>query len=99
MTQLTCGRRKESTEGVRKAVRRDSSLFLAVGVVDLGLSAASLGQELAAPLTGAVTDSSGAVVAGATILVHNNDTGTDLPSTTTSSGGFNITHPRAPTYT
>jgi hypothetical protein len=99
MTQLTCGRRKDSTEGDRKAVRRHSSLFLAVCVVVLSLSAASLGQELAATLTGAVTDSSGAVVAGATILVHNNDTGTDLPSTTTNSGGFNITHLAAGHYT
>src|ERR1700722_3989117 len=90
MTQLTCGRRKDSIEGDRKVARRHSSLFLAVCVAILSLSAAALGQELAATLTGAVTDSSGVDFSVATILIHNNDTGAHLPSATTSSDGFNI---------
>ncbi|MGB8013365.1 MAG: carboxypeptidase regulatory-like domain-containing protein [Terriglobales bacterium] len=64
------------------------------------MSAAGLAQELAATLTGTVTDPSGAVVAGATILVHSDDTAVDTPPvTTTSTGSFNITHLPAGRYT
>ena len=69
-------------------------------VVILSLSAAGLGQELAATLTGTVTDPSGAVVAGATIVVHSQETGSDVRSLTTSdTGSFNITNLPAGRYT
>ncbi len=59
-----------------------------------------MGQELAATLTGTVTDSSGAVVAGATVLVHSQETGADIRSlTTTETGSFNITNLPAGRYT
>jgi hypothetical protein len=68
-------------------------------VVILSLSAAGLGQELAATLTGTISDASGAVVAGATVVVHSEETGADLRSVTTSNtGSFNITNLPAGRY-
>src|SRR5580692_6895844 len=99
MTKLTCGGRKNSTEDDRGVLRKHSP-FLAVCVVILSLSAAGLGQELAATLTGTVSDASGAVVAGATVVVHSEETGADLRSVITSStGSFNITNLPAGRYT
>jgi Carboxypeptidase regulatory-like domain/TonB-dependent Receptor Plug Domain/TonB dependent receptor len=99
MTKLTCGRRKNSTEDDRGVLRKHSSL-LAVCVVILSLSAAGLGQELAATLTGTVSDASGAVVAGATVVIHSEETGADLRSVTTSNtGSFNVTNLPAGRYT
>jgi hypothetical protein len=97
----------KSTYGMLTALRADAhgvvrkhSSFLAVCVVILSLSATSLGQELAATLTGTVTDPSGAVVAGATVAVHSEETGADVRSVTTSdSGSFNITNLPAGRYT
>jgi hypothetical protein len=74
--------------------------FLAVCAVILSLAAAGLGQELAATLTGTVTDPSGALVAGATVVVHSEETGVDVRSVTTSgTGSFNITNIPAGRYT
>ena len=100
MTKLTYnGKRRELTAGGRGGWGKLSS-FLAVSLVILTLSAASMAQELAATLTGTVTDPSGAVVAGATVLVHSDDTGSDVRSVTTSStGNFNITNLPAGRYT
>src|SRR5580658_6140818 len=72
--------------------------FFAVSVAIFALSAAGFAQELAATLTGTVTDPSGAVVSGATVFVHNSDTGTDVQSVTTSTGNFNITNLLAGRY-
>jgi hypothetical protein len=74
--------------------------FLTVCVILLGLSATVLGQELAATLTGTVTDSSGAVVPGASIVIHSLETGADIRAVTTGdSGSFNITNIPAGRYT
>src|SRR5271165_363166 len=99
MTKVTCGMRKYSTETDRGVIRKHFS-FLTVFIMVLGLSAAGLGQELAATLTGTVTDSSGAVIAGANVLVHSEETGADIRSVTTSdTGSFNITNLPAGRYT
>jgi Carboxypeptidase regulatory-like domain len=75
------------------------TFFLLILLV-LGISLMAVGQELAATLTGTVTDSSGALVAGATILVHSQDTGADVRTVTTSNtGSFNITNIPAGHYT
>lgn len=96
MTKLTFGKDKNME---RKALQALSS-FLTVCVVVLGLSLAGLAQELAATLTGTVTDASGAVIANATVLVHSEDTGVDVRSVPTSStGNFNITNLSAGRYT
>src|SRR5258708_5072131 len=101
MTKLMHGRRRDLTEGTRGFAPRLSSFsFLAVCAAVLCLSAAGPAQELAATLTGTVTDPSGAVVIGATVVPHSDDTGVDSPAaTTTSTGSFNITHLRAGRYT
>src|ERR1022692_2081437 len=92
----SCGEIRADERG---ALQKLSS-FLAVFVVILGLSATGLAQELAATLTGTVSDPSGALVAGATVGVHNNETGADLRSvTTTNTGNFNITNLPAGRYT
>jgi len=99
MTKWNYGRRINSTEGNRQAVR-NHFLFLAVCAIILSLSATGLGQELAATLTGTVTDSSGAVVAGSTVVVHSEETGADVRSVTTNdTGSFNITNLPAGRYT
>ncbi len=87
-------------ETLRRSLRKTSCFCLAVSFVVLGLSAVVLSQELAATLTGTVTDASGAVVAGATISVHSQETGADVRTLTTSgTGNFNITNIPAGRYT
>src|SRR6202140_3700413 len=99
MATLTCGRRESSTGDDRGVLRKHSSVLVAC-VVILSLSATALGQELAATLTGTVSDPSGAVLAGATIVVHSEETGADIRSVTTNDGGnFNITNLPAGRYT
>ncbi len=64
------------------------------------LSIAGLAQQLGATLTGTVSDPSGAFVPGATLLVHNDDTGVDVRSVVTNdAGNFNITNLAAGHYT
>jgi Carboxypeptidase regulatory-like domain/TonB-dependent Receptor Plug Domain len=100
MTKLTYRRRRDlGIEDERGAAQKLASL-LAVCVFIIGLSTAGLAQELAATLTGTVTDPSGALVASATVVVHNNETGIDVRSvTTTNIGNFNITNLPAGRYT
>src|ERR1700686_2229105 len=93
---------KESAyvENLRPAARTVLSFFLLLSLAVLSLSAASLAQELAATLTGTVTDASGAVVPNASVVVHSNDTGADVRTMTASStGDFNITNIPAGRYT
>src|SRR6202451_1831642 len=100
MTKLAYGRRRELKTGDELGVARKLTSFVVICVVVLGLSTLGFAQELAATLTGTVTDPSGAVVAGATVLVHSEDTGADLRTVTTSStGNFNITNLPAGRYT
>jgi hypothetical protein len=99
MAELTCGVPRRLTRS-DYGIMRKNAFFLAGCVVILLLSALGLGQELAATLTGTVTDASGAVVAGATVVVHSEETGADIRSvTTTDSGSFNITNIPAGRYT
>ena len=87
-------------ENLRRAARTVFSFVLLLSLIILSLSAASLAQELAATLTGTVTDASGALVSGATVMVHSEETGTGVRSVTTSStGSFNITNLPAGRYT
>ena len=102
MTKVTYGMRSNLAE--RRFAGHGSVqglfLFLAICVAIIALSAVGFTQELAATLTGTVTDPSGALVAGATVVVHSNDAGTDVRTVTTNgSGGFNITNLPAGRYT
>jgi hypothetical protein len=56
-------------ENLRRVRRTGSLFFLALSLFVLVLPVAGSSQELAATLTGTVTDASGAVVPGATVLV------------------------------
>ena len=89
----------EKRRGVAKTLS-SFLFFLMLSLTVLILSAAGLAQELAATLTGTVTDASGALVPNATLVVHSEDTGADVRKVTTSStGNFNITNLPAGTYT
>src|ERR1039458_3874345 len=79
-------------EDLRGVARTVSSFFLVLSLIILSLSVAGVAQQLTATLTGSVTDASGAVVPNATVVVHSDETGTDVRSVTASStGDFNIT--------
>lgn len=57
-------------------------------------------QELAATLTGTVTDPSGAVVQGATVTIHSNETNTDVRTVSTdASGNYTATNLPPGNYT
>src|SRR5580698_1152032 len=100
MMKLAYGRRRELKTGDELGVAQKLASFVVICVVVLGLSTAGLAQELAATLTGTVTDPSGALVSGATVVVHSNETGIDERTvTTTNTGNFNITNLPAGRYT
>jgi hypothetical protein len=87
-------------EHLCRVAREASSFLLVLVLVVLSLSVVGLAQELAATLTGTVTDASGAVVPNATVLVHSEETGSDVRTVTTNSAGsFNITNIPAGRYT
>src|SRR5579875_2924681 len=57
-------------------------------------------QELAATLTGTVTDPTGAAIPGATVVIHSNATNTDVRTVTTdSSGNYSATNLQPGDYT
>ncbi len=67
-------------------------VILAALVLVLGLSAVTFGQEeTAATITGQVTDSTGAIVAGATVVITNETTRQERRVQTNDDGGFVIT--------
>jgi Carboxypeptidase regulatory-like domain/TonB-dependent Receptor Plug Domain len=74
--------------------------FLVLALILASLSAIGVAQELQATLTGTVSDPTGALVAGATVVVHSQDTGADVrAATTTDTGSYNITNLPAGRYT
>jgi len=86
--------------GPNRVARRLIALVFASLLVILSLSVIATAQELAATLTGTVTDPSGAVVPGAAVVAHNEETNTDVgPIVTSSTGNFNIPHLPAGRYT
>jgi Carboxypeptidase regulatory-like domain/TonB-dependent Receptor Plug Domain len=92
--------RSRLVEDVKCAFGRTSSKIVLLSLLVLNLSLFAGGQELAATLTGTVTDPTGAVLEGATVVVHSLDTGADVRSVTTSNiGSFNITNIPAGRYT
>jgi hypothetical protein len=75
-------------------------LFVVLSFLVVSLSVLGVGQELAATLTGTVSDPSGALVAGAAVLVHSEETGADVRTVVTSNtGSFVITNLSPGRYT
>ncbi len=62
------------------------------------VSALALGQTTSGTITGVVTDSSGALVPGAAITVHNADTGFNYQATSTSTGNYTVAQLPTGTY-
>src|SRR5215472_15766376 len=73
--------------------------FLAMLVLLLCLSCATFSQNITATLTGTVTDSSGAAVAGAAVTLHNNGTNADVHTTTDQTGAYTVPDLPVGTYT
>ena len=79
---------------------RTTCFLIALSSIILSISPLSMAQQVAATLTGTVSDPSGAVVPGATVVVHNDATGSDVRTiTTTDTGNFNITNLSPSHYT
>jgi hypothetical protein len=65
-------------------------IFLACALAALACVTAARGQNVTGTITGEVTDPSGAVVLGATVVAHNLDTNVDTSVTTNASGLYRI---------
>lgn len=80
---------------------RTKHVFFAVLLSAFALfSFTAIAQELAATVTGTVTDPSGAVVPAATIIIHSNATNTDVRTVTTdASGNYSVTNLQPGDYT
>ncbi len=64
------------------------------------LQGTGVAQEITATLSGTVTDASGGVITDATVLIHNNETNTDVRTVSTdTSGNYTATNLPAGTYT
>lgn len=73
--------------------------FARISILLLIVFACCVAQEINATLSGAVTDSSGGVVAGASVVVHNDATATDVRTVSTdTNGAFTVTNLPAGTY-
>ena len=71
------------------------SFVLALGILMLAFCAGRLrvsAQEVTATINGTVTDASGKVVAGASVIATDLDRGTAWPTTTNGSGFYNLAH-------
>jgi hypothetical protein len=74
--------------------------IFAVSLIPLIFSGTVAAQQVAATLNGTVSDPSGALVPGATVQIHNEDTGAEVPAVTTSNtGSYNVTNLPAGRYT
>lgn len=73
----------------RKSTRYIVKLFLLLLLV-CPLSVGNLMAQQMQRFTGWVNDPTGAVVAKATVIAHNLDTGVDISTTTTSTGDYTI---------
>ena len=85
---------------MKRYSRTNLPVILAALVLVIGLSAVTFGQEeTAATLTGQVTDSTGAIVAGATVVVTNETTKQERRVQTNDDGGYVVTPLSPGTYT
>ncbi|MGH9743273.1 MAG: carboxypeptidase regulatory-like domain-containing protein, partial [Candidatus Acidiferrum sp.] len=81
-------------------MRKLASKYLGLFLFVAGISSACLGQNITATLTGTVTDPSGAAVAGAAVIIHNNNTNADVRTVNTDQVGlYNVPDLPFGTYT
>ncbi len=80
---------------MKLTVLRLVSSIIAVAV----LSLVAFGQSSSSSLSGVVADPTGAVIAGASVTVKNNDLGTEFKAVTASNGTFTVPALIAGTYT
>ncbi len=74
--------------------------IVSLWALPLLLCACLISQEIYSTLTGTVTDTSGGVIAGASVTVHSDATNTDFRTVTTdASGAFTVTNLPAGSYT
>jgi len=64
----------------------------------IGLASSVLAQNVTATITGSVTDTQGAVLKGATVVVVNQKTGVERPSATNDAGVYTVTGLQTGTY-
>jgi hypothetical protein len=76
-----------------------SWLMVALMSVAIGGEAWAQGGSTASSIIGTVSDASGAVIPGATVVVKSNSTGTEFNATTNEQGGFTIPAVDPGTYT
>jgi Carboxypeptidase regulatory-like domain/TonB-dependent Receptor Plug Domain len=69
-------------------MKRIRAKLLGLSVAVVLLSLVCLGQNITASLTGTVSDQSGAVVSGASVTLHNDDTNSDVITVKTDSSGL-----------
>ncbi|MBV8905025.1 MAG: carboxypeptidase regulatory-like domain-containing protein, partial [Acidobacteriia bacterium] len=75
-------------------------VFFLVVLFVAACGSTAVAQELAATLTGTVTDPSGAVVPGASVIVHSNATNSDVRTVSTdASGNYAVTNLQPGDYT
>lgn len=85
---------------MKKFIVRRISAFVGVCAAALLLASGAHAQEIYATLSGNVTDPTGAVIQGAKVVVHNNETNTTLRTLRTdSSGNYTATNLPAGDYT
>src|ERR1700680_3586643 len=81
-------------------LRLTLSIFIFVGLFHFLLPEATFPQgETTSAIVGQVSDASGAAVPGATVTIHNTETGLQRMGTTDDSGRFNFTQLKPGTYT
>lgn len=79
-------------------MKKFSMLVLAMSALLL-MAGADYGQHFRGAVQGTVKDPNGAVVQGASVTLHSNDTGIDLSTTTNDSGIFNFQNLEVGKYT
>ncbi len=82
-----------------RAASRLLTILVCLSAVCLIDSPRASGQEITASVSGTITDSSGAVITGASVKIHNNGTGADRTVSADGSGVYHATLLPVGTYT
>jgi hypothetical protein len=83
------GVRMSGRTGQSKSNRLTGIMVLCVVGVLIGFASLAFGQTTTGTITGTVTDAQGAAITGATVVVHNDETGLENKTTTNDAGLYN----------